>query len=145
MTDHIVLDNPIWVGRIVGEHRSSMVVDAIKKRCDAVVVTDEITESYLRTLQMHYRGVPQYLSIHLLTELHVLHKVETPSQEGPEIEDVHRKDKHLIRAARHFKGIVVTTDNNDLLGKRIAIEQRYGVRVLTPEQYVNLPISQKLV
>ncbi len=145
MTDHIVLDNPIWVGRIVGEHRSSMVVDAIKKRCDSVIVTDEITASYLKTLEIHYRGVPQYLSIHLLTELHVLHKVETPSQEGPDIEDVHRKDRHLVRAARRFKGIVVTTDNDDLLSKKIPIKHQYGVRILTPEEYVNLPLTQRVV
>ena|SRR5437773_747856 len=135
MTDYIVLDNMVWIQRLVGDQHCSKVIDIIKKKCDTVILSEDIVDAYARTLEMHYRSVPSYLSSLLYTELAVMHKVVQLSGPESDMEDVHRKDRYLVRAARPYRGLIVTLDNQDLLKNRIRIEQNHKVRIMTPDEY----------
>ena len=135
MTEYVVLDNMVWIQRLTGDEPGSSVVDTIKKKCDSVIVSDEILEAYSKTLQMHYPFIPPYLSRLLLTELLVLQKAVNPVVPQEDLRDVHRKDGYLVKAARPYRGILITEDNEDLLSKRQLIEQNHKVKVLTPKEY----------
>jgi|SRR2546422_298748 len=135
MTEYIVLDNMVWIQRLTGDEPGSSVIDTIKKKCDSIIVNDEILDAYSRTLQMHYPFIPPYLSRLLLTELLVLQKAVSPEVPQVDLKDVHRKDGYLVKAARPYHGVLITEDNGDLLTKRHLIELNHKVKVLTPKEY----------
>jgi len=135
MTDYVVLDNMVWIQRLIGDQLGSKVVDIIKKVCDSVILTEEITDSYAKILEMHRLPAPPYLSTLLITELEVMKKIVRPNGPEPNLEDVHRKDRYLVKAARPYRGVIVTLDNDDLLSNRRRIEQTHQVRIMTPDEY----------
>ncbi|SRR2546427_8517745 len=135
MTEYVVLDNMIWIQRLLGEQLGSRVVDIIKRKCDTVVLSDDIVDAYAKTMAMHYGSVPSYLSNLLYTELAVMGKVVRLNGPEPNIEDIHRKDRYLVRAARPYHGLIITLDNEDLLKNRSRIEQNHKVRIMTPDEY----------